>query len=491
MRKGGDTMNGVDLRSIWKKGGAAALDTAIQSGMTRRWLLRKADRMLGRSLDEQNFRNLPERIVRMRKRAIMNLLYSVDRGIERGTIGRSVIRSLLSTFIDNVLVGEGARMQPFYERYGEWPPSFLTISPTKACNLQCKGCYAASTLADTTTMDYEVFTRLLNEKREEWGSHFSVISGGEPLKYYSRGKEMLDVVAEHPNEFFMMYTNGTLITDEVAARMAELGNISPAISIEGWEEETDRRRGNGVFAQVLEAMEHLRRHGVPFGISVTATIDNAETVVSDEFLDFFYDEQGALYAWIFQYMPIGRSYTLDLMITPAQRKMMLERELQLFYEKDRFLVDFWNSGPLSMGCIAAGRSGGHFYVDWDGNISPCVFFPYAIDNLYEMYARGDTITSVLFTDYFKRIRAWQNDYLGHDGKEPVKNLFLPCPIRDHHQIAEQFITQHDVKPIDPDAGLAMDDSDYHRAMRDYDTRVAEVLDPMWKEMFPQKERVQQ
>jgi hypothetical protein len=169
---------------------------------------------------------------------------------------------------------------------------------------------------------------------------------------------------------------------------------------------------------------------------------------------------------------------------------MLEREMDLIYKHDRFMVDFWNGGPMSLGCIAAGRSGGYFYLDWDGNIAPCVFFPYAIANVYRMYEEGKTISDVLFTEYFTRIRNWQADYRGNEGKSTVKNLFCPCPIRDHHQFAEELIHEHDVQPLDPDARAAYDDEDYHRRMRDYDKRLQELLDPMWEEEF-EKEKAQQ
>lgn len=480
----------LDLEHVVKSGATEAMDAAVQVSPLRKLLLNRADRQLTEHFIENNPERMPLRVQNMRKRAIMNLLYSIERGIRRGLVGPGVRKQVLSSFIGNVLTGEKERMRPFRERYGFDPPTFITISPTKRCNLQCTGCYAGSTAADARTLDYEVFTRILNEKREEWGSHFTVISGGEPLMYESRGKSLLDVVGEHKDNYFLMYTNATLITDEVAARMAELGNITPAISVEGWEAETDERRGKGVFARVLQAMGHLRRHGVPFGISVTATKHNAETVLSDELMNYFFDEQGAIFGWIFQYMPIGRSYTVDLMVTPEQRTWMLEREMKLIYEHDRFMVDFWNGGPLSLGCIAAGRSGGYFYLDWDGNISPCVFFPYAIDNVHAMYERGNTISDVLFTDYFEKIRSWQDDYRGHDGESEVKNLFCPCPIRDHHAFAERLITEHDVVPLDPDAQAAYGDEEYHSRMRDYDARLAELLGPLWQEKMETEEAEQ-
>jgi len=474
------------LDAIWKNGATEALDAVIQIKPVRKRLLRRIDRRLTRSFAAVNHRRMPLRVQEMRKRAIMNLLHSIDRGIERGYVGSGVRKRVLSSFVGNVLSDEHERMRPFREQHGFNPPTFLTISPTKRCNLKCTGCYAGSSAANKSTLDYDVFTRIINEKREEWGSHFTVISGGEPLMYRSKGRSLLDVVEEHPDNYFMMYTNGTLITDQVARRMAELGNITPAISVEGWEADTDGRRGKGVFQKTMDAMANLRRHGVPFGISVTATKENAETVISNEFMDYMFDEQGAIYGWIFHYMPIGRSYTVDLMVKPEQRKWMLEQELDLIYKHDRFLIDFWNGGPMSVGCIAAGRPGGFFYVDWDGNLTPCVFFPYAVDNIYDVYRRGGTISDVLFTDYFKRLRDWQDALRGRDGKEKVGNLFCPCPMRDHHRFAERLIKEHPVKPIDPDAEAAYHDDDYHRRMHEYDTQLYQLLDPMWEQTLQQR-----
>ena len=94
----------------------------------------------------------------------------------------------------------------------------------------------------------------------------------------------------------MMYTNGTLIDDYVALRLGEPGNLIPAISVEGMREETDKRRGEGVFDRVVAAMERLRREKVFFGISMTATRDNAEDLLSDEVIDFYFQEMGAFMA---------------------------------------------------------------------------------------------------------------------------------------------------------------------------------------------------
>jgi MoaA/NifB/PqqE/SkfB family radical SAM enzyme len=186
-------------------------------------------------------------------------------------------------------------------------------------------------------LDWSTFDRIITEAKTLWGVRFLVISGGEPLAYQSEGKGLLDAAEKHPDVLFMFYTNGTLIDEKTAQRMAALGNVTPAISVEGWRDRTDERRGSGVFDQILAAMEQLRKAGVFFGISLTATRHNAEEILSEEFIDYFFEQQGAFYGWIFQYMPIGRSYTLDLMPTPEQRLWMWKRSWEIVNFPGRLL----------------------------------------------------------------------------------------------------------------------------------------------------------
>jgi len=122
---------------------------------------------------------------------------------------------------------------------------------------------------------------------------------------------------------------------------------------------TDARRGDGVFDRVVAAMTRLRQAHVPFGISVTATRDNAEEVLSNEVIEFFYGQMGAMFGWLFHYMPIGRAITLELMPTPQQRLAMMRRMWEIVGQKHYFLADFWNSGILVDGCISAGGRGGY------------------------------------------------------------------------------------------------------------------------------------
>ena len=91
------------------------------------------------------------------------------------------------------------------------------------------------------------------------------------MPYQSEGKGVLDMAEKHTDCYFLTYTNGTLIDDSLALRLAKTGNLTPTISLEGWRERTDARRGAGIFDRTLETMNRLRAAGVPFGVSLTAT----------------------------------------------------------------------------------------------------------------------------------------------------------------------------------------------------------------------------
>ena len=473
----------ISFDALRDKASIAALDFALRNKPIRHWSLDKSDTKLYDFFVNQTGRTIPRKVQEMRSVVSGNLLHSLSRAIDEGRISAGARRGLIRVLLSQVLTGETERMRPFKDEHGFEPPSFLTISPTRKCNLLCKGCYASSSSADHATLSYDIFRRILKDKKEQWGSHLTIISGGEPLMYRSDGKSLLDIAKEFNDCYFLIYTNGTLVDDAMAARMAELGNISPAISLEGWEKETDARRGKGVFQKIDKAMDNLKKHGVVFGISVTATRQNAEVILSDELMNFCFDLKGAIYGWIFHYMPIGRSSTLEMTITPEQRQRMLQRESELIFGRKMFLIDFWNGGAFSAGCISAGRSGGYFYIDWNGNVSPCVFFPYYVDNIYEVYKSNRSLTSLLSNPLFQSIRAWQEEYRRNTNGNRTQNLFVPCPIRDHYAFALHAISHHQAKPMDEDAARSLADPSYHAGMIEFGRKTAELLNPIWEEQI--------
>jgi MoaA/NifB/PqqE/SkfB family radical SAM enzyme len=327
--------------------------------------------------------------------------------------------------------------------------------------------------------------KVMDEALEFWGVPLFVFSGGEPLLYRSCGYDVLDAVERHPDCLFLMFTNGTMIDKKTAKRMERMGNLTPAISVEGLEESTDRRRGKGQFARTLEAMSILRESGVPFGISVTLTRTNFSEIMSDRFLDLFFLEQDAFYGFLFQYMPIGRDARLDRMPTPIQRVDCWEKVWRAIETKRIFLFDFWNHGPMVGGCMSAGRQGGHLYIDWAGRVMPCVFAPYSVSNIQEVYARGGTLEDVWNAPFFRTIRDWQHEYGYAGGPLPTKegNWMRPCPVRDHYPRFHKWVEEHMPEPEDENACISFRNHGYMEGMSAYGEQLRQLTATIWDSVY--------
>jgi len=274
-----------------------------------------------------------------------------------------------------------------------------------------------------------------------------------------------------------------MINEQVARRLAKSANVTPAISVEGLEKLTDERRGPGTFEKILGALERLRSEGVPFGISVTATSRNIDILMGDEFYDFYFKQQGASYMWEFQLMPIGRGKnTLNLMVRPEERLRLYRKWEGLLGKKKYCLADFWNSGVLARGCIAYGRSGGYAYVDWHGNVTPCAFIPYYVDNIYELYKNGKTLADAMFSDFMKNGRKWQREYGLDDWKKP-KNWLMPCSIRDHYEIFRNSVLPKEAKPEDEKAKEALESNEYFEVLKNYDKELSGLTENIWQNEY--------
>ena len=202
------------------------------------------------------------------------------------------------------------RRQADYEKERGAPPlSNIVISVTERCNLRCEGCWAAE-YDKRDDLPYPLLNRIVRELKEMRAS-FVTFTGGEPFMR----ADIMDLMKAHPDVFFQIFTNGTLITDEVADRLQELGNAVPLVSINGFEADNDSIRGDGNFRAVSAAFDRLSARGIFFGVSLTATSRNMEAMTDPAFYDWMI-EKGAKIGWVFQYIPVGRNPTLDLMISP-------------------------------------------------------------------------------------------------------------------------------------------------------------------------------
>lgn len=465
---------------------SSMLKKMVRHKHLRKMLAKKIDDYLYKAIVNDESDDLPQVQIK-RYQFLSAMLRCVNRNVDKGYVSGKIMEKIIDVFVQNNLVREdqsyNQAVRQYVEKYGESPPTFIVFSPTQKCNLKCIGCYAASGTKTAATLPYPIVDRITREVHDLFGSRFITISGGEPFLYKSNGKTLLDIYQKYDDMFFLIYTNGTLIDEGIAKRLAEFANVTPAISVEGLEEHTDQRRGAGTFKRILKASEHLRNAGVPFGISVTATSRNIDVLLGDEFYDFYFKELGASYMWQFQLMPIGRGKNeLDLMVNPQARLRLYRKWEKLLSEKKYCLADFWNSGVLARGCIAYGRSGGYAYVNWHGNVTPCAFIPYYVDNVYELYNNGKTLADAMCSGFMKKGRKWQGEY-GQDNWKRPDNWLMPCSIRDHYEIFRNTILPREAKPEDDNAREALESKAYFEILKNYDEELHGLTEKIWKNEY--------
>lgn len=324
-------------------------------------------------------------------------------------VDADVRKAFFQNFIINQVVTGTKKQNEIREERGCNIPWAILMDPTSACNLKCTGCWAAD-YGDKLSMSFETLDSII-EQGKKLGVYFYLYSGGESLV---RKKDIIKLCEKHKDCVFTAYTNGTLIDEEFADEMLRVKNFIPSISMEGFEEETDSRRGKGTCKLVARAMEILKRKKLAFGASCCYTRRNTAVIGSEAFFDDII-AKGAKFAWFFTYMPVGADAVPELMISAEQREFMY-RQIRKFREtKPLFTADFWNDGEYPQGCIAGGRK--YLHINAGGDIEPCAFIHYSDSNIHQKTLL-EALQSPLFMQYHKN--------------QPFNDNHLrPCPLLDN------------------------------------------------------------
>jgi SynChlorMet cassette radical SAM/SPASM protein ScmE len=275
-------------------------------------------------------------------------------------------------------------------------PSSMEVSITGKCNLRCLYCFHFTSPLDVPQ----------DLPAEEWLTFFEelgrlavlkvTMEGGEPFIRPDL-PEIIEGLVKNRMRFSIL-SNGTLITDELAAFLAGTRRCdSVQVSIDGSNPEThDACRGQGNFLRAVAGIENLKRHGV--GVSIRVTINRHNIEDLPEVARFLLEDIGlpGFSTNAAEYMGVCRSHTDNIQLTAADRSraMALLWELKEKYPK-RISA---NAGPLAeardWGKIIQDREAGRepatgrghlvscggtktkLGVRCDGVIVPCILMPH-------------------------------------------------------------------------------------------------------------------
>jgi MoaA/NifB/PqqE/SkfB family radical SAM enzyme len=280
-------------------------------------------------------------------------------------------------------------------RRGKVFPPFLFISVISSCQLRCQGCWV-DVAAPAKKLSLDELNRIVGDAKAHGNAYFGIL-GGEPFLH----PQLLELFAAHRDCYFQVFTNGQLITDDIARELRRLGNVTPLVSIEGSEIVSDDRRGRlHVLARTLEGLEACVRNRLLVGVATSVCQTNID-LVSEAWLRRLIS-MGVHYVWFHTYRVVGPNASPHLALRPEQvlavRKFIVRMRARLPIA----IVDaYWDDRGEALCPMATGVS---HHIGPGGDIEPCPVLQFATGSVRDgsIY---DTMTESAFLRDFRETAA--------------------------------------------------------------------------------------
>jgi MoaA/NifB/PqqE/SkfB family radical SAM enzyme len=308
---------------------------------------------------------------------------------------------------------------------GQYFPPFLYVSIINSCNLRCQGCWV-DVAAKQEIIQPEAFHKLVREARR-MGNVFFGIVGGEPFMH----PKLVEMLAEHPDCYFQVFTNGHFITDEKARALRRLGNVTPLISVEGNEIISDERRGRaGVLSKTLEGVHNSVRNKLFTGVCTSVCKTNFD-LVNEKWLDRLI-EMGVMYTWFHVYRPMGPDACPDLCLSPEQQREVRRFVVEMRAKKPIVIIDAYYDGEGRALCPAANGIS-HHINPW-GDIEPCPIVQFTKESIHDQ--EGDTRSL--------RDKFLESEFL-RDFRELAQSTTRGCIVLERPDLLKQLVEKHQAR----------------------------------------------
>ncbi len=319
------------------------------------------------------------------------------------SIARRMLREVPPRLLFKFALNFGLKGALSVERY-KWRlkrgihfPPFLYISVINNCNLKCQGCWV-DVQSPRKMIDLATLNKLVRDAKKHGNSYFGIL-GGEPFLH----PDILDFFDKHPDCYFQVFTNGQLITDAVAKRLAKAGNVTPLISVEGTSTVSDERRGRlNVLNRTLAGIEACRRAGLITGVATSVCASNIDDLLSETWLRRLI-QLGVHYAWFHTYRPVGPQPSEQLALTPDQIVQVRRFVVTMRSKLPIAIVDpYWDHNGEALCPMATGVS---HHIGPSGAVEPCPIIQFATDSVYDERGIYNLLTQSAFLKDFREVSA--------------------------------------------------------------------------------------
>lgn len=313
-------------------------------------------------------------------------------------------------------------------RRGEVFPPFLYVSIINSCNLRCQGCWV-DVAHKQQTIDPPAFRKLVREARQMGNTFFGIV-GGEPFMH----PHLLDMLAEFPDCYFQIFTNGHFITDERARRMRELGNVTPLISVEGSEIISDERRGRtGVLSKTMQGIQNCLKNKVFTGVCTSLCKTNIDDLLTEKWVDRLI-AMGVMYTWFHVYRPMGPNPNVDLCLTPEQAKRARQFVVEMRARKPIVIVDAYYDGEGQALCPAV--TGISHHINPWGDIEPCPIVQFSKESIHSTKEDGRSL----------REKFLKSAYL-KDFRETAASATRGCIVLERPDLLKAVVERHGARDV--------------------------------------------
>jgi MoaA/NifB/PqqE/SkfB family radical SAM enzyme len=280
---------------------------------------------------------------------------------------------------------------------GEFFPPFLYLSVINSCNLRCQGCWV-DVGAKQNRIEVEAANKTIAEAKAMGNSFFGIL-GGEPFMH----KDLLKIFEANRDVYFQVFTNGHFITDEVAAELRRLGNVTPLISVEGSEIISNARRGRSdVLSHTMKGLETALRHKLLVGVCTSVCKSNIDDLVNNRWVDRLI-EMGVMYCWYHIYRPVGPEPNPQLALSSSEQRRVRQFVVDTRATKPIIVIDAYHDDAGNALCPAA--TGFTHHVGPWGDIEPCPVIQLATDSIHDARPLAQTFNESSFLRDFRELTA--------------------------------------------------------------------------------------
>ncbi|MEO1616858.1 MAG: radical SAM protein [Planctomycetota bacterium] len=280
---------------------------------------------------------------------------------------------------------------------GEFFPPFLYMSVINSCNLRCQGCWV-DVAAKQHRIEVDAANNTIRQAKEMGNSFFGIL-GGEPFMH----KDLMKIFEQNRDVYFQVFTNGHFITDEVAAELRRLGNVTPLISVEGTEIISDERRGRaGVYSQTMQGIENALKHNLLVGVCTSVCKTNIDDLVNDAWVDRLI-EMGVMYCWFHIYRPVGPDSNAQLALNSDEQRRVRQFVVDTRATKPIIVIDAYHDDAGNALCPAA--TGFTHHVSPWGDLEPCPVIQLATESIHDDKPLAKTFNESEFLRDFRELTA--------------------------------------------------------------------------------------